>query len=148
MSFKESFITALTTTAAIPSIFAGTCFGTLFAPHLAAAAGGATAVIGATGLGLQIAFIPTVFFSSMAALSSKPVSRVGFSVLAAASFVGGITLGGAMFGLSMQTLLPCIGLGVAIAALGAIMTVGLARICLNSLLEEWNETFTPSPAYN
>ncbi|MCH9755908.1 MAG: hypothetical protein K0U37_01785 [Gammaproteobacteria bacterium] len=144
MSLKEAVLTGLATSAAIPSVFVGTCVGTLFAPGLAATAGGTAVVLGATAIGLKLAFLPTVFFSSMAALSSNPISRIGFSMLAAASFTAGIALGAAILGLSTQALLPCIGLGVAIAALGALTIIGLTRICLNSFLEELNETYTPA----
>ena len=144
MSLKESVITGLATSAAIPSIYVGTCLGTLFAPTLATAAGGIGAVMGATAAGLYLAFLTTVFFSSMAALSSNPVTRIGFSILAAASFVGGVALGGAMFSLSMQTLLPCVGLGVAIAALGAFITIGLTRMCLNAFVDECKQSYQSS----
>ncbi len=145
MNIKKAIVTGVETSVAIPSVFVGTCFGTMFAPSLATAAGGAPAVISAAAAGLQIAFLPTVFFSSLAALTNKPTLKAGFSVLAAASFIGGVTLGGAMFGLSAQTLMPCIGLGVAIGALGAMAIIGLAKVCLNALLDEFNQTyFSPS----
>ena len=142
MPIKEALITSAVTAVAIPSVFVGTCLGTLFAPALAA--GSIGFVMGATLVGLKIAFLPTVFFSGMAALSSKPVTQIGFSVLAAGSLIGGIALGGALFGLSLQTLMPCIGLGVAIAALGALIITGLAKLCLNTLMEELKETPEPS----
>ncbi len=143
MSLKESIITGIATSAAMPSIYVGTCLGTLFAPSLATTSGGMGAVMSATAAGLYLAFLPTVFFSSMAALSSSPVPRVGFSILAAASFTAGIALGGAMFNLAMPSLLPCVGLGVAIAALGALITIGLTRMCLDAFVKECKETFTP-----
>lgn len=141
MNIKNAIVTGLKTSVAVPSVFVGTCFGTMFAPSLAGAAGGGPAVIAAAAVGLQIAFLPTVFFSSLAALTNQPLLKAGFALLAAASFIGGVTLGGAMFGLKTQTLLPCIGLGVAIGALGAMMVIGLAKVCLNALLEEFNQNY-------
>ena len=138
MRIKDALITSVATAAAIPSIIVGTCFGTLFVPSLAA--GSAALVIGATTCGLQVAFLPTVFFSGMAALSNNPVSKIGFSILAASSFLGGIVLGGALFGLAMETLMPCIGLGIAIAGLGALITIGLAKLCFNAFMDELTDT--------
>ncbi|MDF1678680.1 MAG: hypothetical protein P1U32_08315 [Legionellaceae bacterium] len=143
MSLKDAALTGLATSVAVPSVFVGTCVGTLFAPHNLAAT---ARIIGATALGLKLAFLPTVFFSSMAALSSNPVTRIGFSILAAASFLSGVALGGTLFGLSAGTLLPAIGLGIAIAALGAIAIIGLTKLCLKAVLEETNNSFTPAPA--
>ncbi len=142
MSLKDAVITGLTASAAVPSVFIGTCVGTLFVPHNLTTT---ARIIGATALGLRLAFLPTVFFCSMAALSNNPVTRIGFSVLAAASFLCGVALGGALFGLSAGTLLPAIGLGVVIAALGATAVVGLTKLCLKAVLEETNNNFTPTP---
>lgn len=147
MRIKEAGFAGLITGIAIPNVFVGTCFGTLFAPSSAAAAGGASLIIGATGAGLALAFLPSVFFSGMAALSTKPNMKAGFSLCAAASLLGGVMLGGAMFGLSAGTLLPFIGLGAAISALSTLITIFVAQACLNTLkdavitplIKEWNK---------
>ncbi|MCH9715542.1 MAG: hypothetical protein K0U24_09060 [Gammaproteobacteria bacterium] len=147
MRIKEAAEASLKTGIAIPNVFVGTCFGTLFAPSSAAAAGGASLIIGATGAGLALAFLPSVFFSGMAALSTKPNMKAGFSLCAAASLLGGVMLGGAMFGLSAGTLLPFIGLGAAISALSTLITIFVAQACINTLkdavitplLDEWKK---------
>ncbi len=146
MSLTQSVKVGLSTAVAMPSIYVGTCFGTLFTPALTAAAGGTAAIIGATAAGLEVAFIPTIFFSSMAALTNNPIPKIGFSILAAASFLGGMAFGGALFNLSAGSLLPSVAIGVAIAALGLLATVGLAKICLNSFIEETKQAFMPKPS--
>ncbi len=142
MALSGATITGLSTSFIIPATAIGTCVSTLFAPSLTAAAGGTAAVAGAAVSGLAIAFLPSVYCFSMAALSSNLITKIGFSVLGAASCLGGIAFGGALFGLSLGTLLPFIGLGVAIAAAGTLLTAGLSILCLLSFAGECRDDMT------
>ena len=142
MAFNDVGGTVLGVGLGIPGAFIGTSVGTLFAPTLTSAAGGVGTVLGATAVGFSFAFIPTVIFSGMAAMSSSPVLKLGFGVMAAVSAVAGIALSAALFGIAAKTLLPAIAVGVAIAALGALLCMGLGKMAVFACAEGMHQTFT------
>ncbi len=118
--------------------------GTFFVPSLSCAAGGAGMAIGASVTGLGIAFLPTVFFSGLAGMSESASLKLLFGACAVASAVASISIGAAIFGLSLPEVLPCIVLGVGIAGLGALIVAGLGSLALDGIAEGLNATFTPS----
>jgi hypothetical protein len=137
-----------------PIMGLATTVGTFFAPHTAAAGGGAINIIAASTAGSALTFIPSTFgliFAGLlltTGLNIRSSSLISIGILCGlidivATYCLAAKLGASIVGVTSSSVLLCNMIGTTVALLGVALSVGLVVVGLAALGSTFIESLSP-----